>query len=357
MSRVLSSDGPEASETGPSALPSPRVEAALHELRAGRMVLLTEEAGRAALVMAAERATPDAVVFMTTRARGALRVALTPERFEELRIPTGRDAGLPEGAAMGVPVGLRDGRTSDHLTESVSAWADTIRALGDPRTRAIDLARPGQVFPVRVEPEGVPPGDDAGFPRAGLTLVSLAGCYPAALVCGVLDDAGGRTLVERRGIETIDHGEVLDYGHSGRVLRRDVEVLLPTRYGEFRLRAYVDDVGEQTHLALIAGEPEGKEDVLAHVHSPCLVGDMLRSLRCDCGVLLEAAMLRVQTGGEGVIVYARAEARWMEAKDVGRCRIERQDPAAREDYAVGARIFRDMGLGRVRLITDSGLQA
>lgn len=355
MSRVFSfPDGALAGKSDPAGPPSSGVEPALDDLRAGRMVLVTHDTGHAALAMVAERASPDAVDFMTTHARGALRVALNPERFEELRIPTGRDAEPPDGASAGMPVELvRDGQTSGLLDESVSAWAETVRALGDPRTRASDLTGPGQVFPVRTETDRETPGRRAGLLAAGLALAALTGLYPAALVCGVLEPSARAELVGRHGITVVGVDEALGY-QPGRDLRRDVEVLLPTRFGEFRLRVYLDEAGEQTHLALIAGRPEGKKDVLAHVHSPCLIGDVLRSLRCDCGVLLEAAMQRVQTEGEGVIVYARAEARHIAPEDVGLCRADRRSPAAHDDYAVGAGIFRDLNLGRVRLLTDPG---
>lgn len=357
MSQVFSF--PDGAVTGKTdrTLPFSRVEPALDDLRAGRMVLVVHETGPAALVMAAERATPDAVDFMTTHARGALRVALTPDRFEELRVATGRDTSLPEDATTGMPVRLsREGQSSVLWDESVSAWVETVRALGDPRTRASDLTGPGQIFPVKADMGRETSERPAGLPAAGLALVSLAGLQPAALVCGVLEPSAGTDLAGRRGIRVVEADEALGC-RRGRELRRDVEVLLPTRFGEFRLRVYVDDAGEQTHLALIAGHPEGKEDVLAHVHSPCLVGDVLRSLRCDCGVLLEAAMQRVQTEGEGVIVYPRAEARHVAPQDVGLCRIDRRSPATHDDYAVGAWIFRDLDLGRVRLLTEPGRQA
>lgn len=139
-------------------------------------------------------------------------------------------------------------------------------------------------------------------------------------------------------------------------MRCEAEVLLPTRFGDFRARVYLDDVEGQTHIALIAGEPEGKQDVLAYVHSPCLMGDALQSLGCDCGTLLEAAMLRVQSEGEGVVIYPRAEARPLNLLDASLCQAKggasaNQGSTALDDYALGTSILWAIGLGRVRRLT------
>lgn len=355
---------PEGSSLGAKS-PMPHAEEALDEIRAGRLVVVVDDGERTGtLMMAAERANPRAVDFMVSQARGPLRVSLPPERLQELRIPVERRSS--DGPSFCAPVGLRStGGLPAMYGASASACAVIARALCDPRTEPSDLVRPGHVYPV-----GTRPGNafgHAGPLEAGLDLALAAGCSPAALVCGILDESGEvarlpavMRLAARHGLKVVSVKEAAGL-HGERRLRREIEVRLPTRFGDFRALAYTDAAGGQTHLALVVGEPEGKEDVLAYVHRRCLAGDNLRSLRCCCGLSLEEAMARVQGKGVGVIVYARAEPGRTRPEEALACRAHlesttngRENRESEDDQVVGALIFEDLQLRSVRLVTEAG---
>jgi len=278
------------------------------------MVVIVDDEAReneGDLVMAAELVTPQAVNFMATHGRGLICASLTSERFEELGIPLMvEDNTALHETAFGVSVDL-PGQTG------ISAFdrASTIQALCDARTGPRDLARPGHVFPLRARPGGVL--ERAGHTEGSVDLARLAGLAPAGVLCEVMDDDGSmarlpslKRLAAQHGLKMVTVAQIIEYRRRReRDLRCAVETRLPTRFGRFRVKAYEDDQEGLTHLALILGEPEGRDDVLVRVHSSCLTGDALHSLRCDCGEQLDAAMARIQTAGEGVIVYLQQEGR------------------------------------------------
>lgn len=290
-----------------------RVADGIEDIKAGRMVIVLEDEDRDSqgiLAMAAEKVTPQDINFMITYAGGLMGVSLLPKRLEQLRI----SMMVPENEApedaipFGVPVSLRGPGDA-----SVFDQAETVRALCDERTRPSDLVRPGHVFTLRANPGGVV--RQPSFPEAGLDLARLAGCSPAGVTCGIMDDDGTMArraslyrFATRHRLNVVTVGQVVEYRrrHEKHV-RCEVQTRLPTEFGEFRTKVYHDEFDDQIHLVLIAGEPEGKDDVLVGIHSSCFMGDVLRSLRCDCSARLEAAMSRVQEEGEGAIVYMQLQ--------------------------------------------------
>jgi 3,4-dihydroxy 2-butanone 4-phosphate synthase/GTP cyclohydrolase II len=344
-----------------------RVERAIAAVREGGMVVVIDDPAReneGDLVMAAQYATAEHVNFMARYGRGLICVPMTPERLRALNLRPMVDP--PEDTmrtAFTVSVDARHG-----ITTGISAQdrARTIQVLIDPATTPDDLVRPGHVFPLEAKPGGVL--RRPGHTEAAVDLARLAGLTPAGVICEIMNDDGTmmrlpdlRAFAERHGLPILFIADLVRYrlAHE-RLFERLAEATLPTPYGQFRAITYREPLTGLTHLALVLGDIRGEEPVLVRVHAECVLGDVFHTLRCACGATLERALLRIAEAGRGVLLYMRQEGRGiglaeqvqaLAAEDAGRPAVALPRPDAL-DYGVGAQILKDLGLERIRVLTD-----